>query len=72
MGRIKSKGWEKIGGSGFLTTDSAEPVKTFHKEAVPVILTEEVEWDLWLSGAGWDEVKHLQHPLPEGLIVVAT
>jgi putative SOS response-associated peptidase YedK len=38
-----------------------------------VILTEEAEWDLWMSGAPWDEVKHLQRPLPEGALkVVAT
>lgn len=69
--RMKSKGWEEIEAFGFLTTDSAEPVKTFHSKAMPVILTEEVEWDLWLSGATWDDVRHLQRPLPERLSIVA-
>jgi putative SOS response-associated peptidase YedK len=40
---------------------------------MPVILTQEAEWDLWTSGAPWDEVRHLQRPLPEGALkVVAT
>jgi putative SOS response-associated peptidase YedK len=63
--RMKSKGWEEIEAYGFLTTDSAEPVKTFHKKAMPVILTEEAEWDLWLSGESWEHVAHLQRPLPD-------
>ena len=67
---MKSKGWEEIEAYGFLTTDSAEPVKTYHTKAMPVILTEEADRDLWLSGAPWDDVKHLQRPLPEGALKV--
>ena len=37
--RMKSKGWEEIEAFGFLTTDPAEPVKTYHAKAMPVILT---------------------------------
>jgi putative SOS response-associated peptidase YedK len=71
--RMKSKGWEEIEAYGFLTTDSAEPVKTYHSKAMPVILTEAAEWDLWMSGAPWEEVRHLQRSLPEGALkVVAT
>ena len=71
--RMKSKGWEEIEAYGFLTTDSAEPVKTYHSKAMPVILTEEAEWDLWMSGAPWEEVRHLQRSLPEGALkIVAT
>ena len=68
--RMKSKGWEEIQAYGFLTTESAEPVKTYHGKAMPVILTRDADWDLWLSGAPWDEVKHLQRPLPAGALQV--
>lgn len=68
--RMKSKGWEEIEAYGFLTTDSAQPVKTYHGKAMPVILTEEAEWDLWLSGAPWEQVKHLQRPLPDGTLKI--
>ena len=44
--RMKSKGWEEIEAYGFLTTDSAEPVKTYHAKAMPVILTTEADRDL--------------------------
>ena len=68
--RMISKGWEEMEAFGFLTTDSAEPVKTYHAKAMPVILTEEADRDLWMSGAPWDEVKHLQRPLTEGVLKV--
>src|SRR6185437_6831394 len=66
--RMKSKGWEEIEAYGFLTTDSAEPVKTYHRKAMPVILTAEADWDLWLSGAPWEEVRRLQRPLHDGVL----
>jgi putative SOS response-associated peptidase YedK len=69
--RMKSKGWEEIDAFGFLTTESAEPVKTYHKKAMPVILTDKAEWDLWLSDAPWEAVKALQRPQPERLKMVA-
>lgn len=68
--RMKSKGWEEIEAYGFLTTESAEPVRTYHSKAMPVILTEPAEWDLWLSDAPWAEVQHLQRPLPAGTLQV--
>jgi putative SOS response-associated peptidase YedK len=58
---------------GFLTTEANEDVAPYHSKAMPVVLTDEAERDLWLSGAPWDEVKHLQRPLPVGALkVVAT
>jgi putative SOS response-associated peptidase YedK len=68
--RMKSKGWEEIDAYGFLTTDSAEPVKTFHSKAMPVILTSQADCDLWLSGVPWEDVKHLQRPLAEGSLQI--
>lgn len=68
--RMKSKGWEEVEAFGFLTTDSAEPVKTYHKKAMPVILRTEEERDLWLSGAPWGDVVSLQRPLPDGALTI--
>jgi putative SOS response-associated peptidase YedK len=68
--RMKSKGWEEIEAFGFLTTDSAEPVKTYHAKALPVILTEKTDRNLWLSGAPWSDVAHLQRPLPDGALTI--
>jgi putative SOS response-associated peptidase YedK len=67
---MKSKGWEEIQAYGFLTTDSADPVKTYHAKAMPVILTTEADCDLWLSGAPWEDVRHLQRPLAEGALQI--
>jgi hypothetical protein len=33
-------------------------------------MTDQTEWDLWLSGAPWSEVARIQRPLPDRLIVV--
>ena len=69
--RMKSKGWEEIEAFGFLTTESAEPVKTYHAKAMPVILASAEEQDLWLSAAPWAEVAELQRPRPDLLKIVA-
>ncbi|WP_035442339.1 SOS response-associated peptidase [Asticcacaulis sp. YBE204] len=57
---------------GFLTTDANAEVKAIHPKAMPVILRSEEERELWMTGT-WEEVQHLQRPLPDGsLTVVAT
>ena len=68
--RMKSKGWEEFEAFGFLTTESAEPVRTYHSKAMPVILTHAAEWDRWLSGAPWEDIKDLQRPLPDGALTI--
>ncbi len=67
--KIKT-GWEDVEAYGFLTTDSAEPVATYHSKAMPVVLTTAVERDLWLSDAPWSEVAWLQRPLEHQLLIV--
>lgn len=52
---------------GFLTTDANEEVGVIHPKAMPVILTQPDEWDVWLS-APWAQAATLQRPLPDGTI----
>jgi putative SOS response-associated peptidase YedK len=54
---------------GFLTTVANAEVAAYHSKAMPVILTEPAEWDLWLS-APWPEAARLQRPLPDGALQV--
>jgi len=67
--KIKT-GWEDCELYGFLTTDPNAEVATYHSKAMPVILTQPAEWDLWLSDAAWSDVQHLQRPLPDGALKV--
>ncbi|HEY2047973.1 MAG TPA: SOS response-associated peptidase [Caulobacteraceae bacterium] len=55
---------------GFLTAEANADVGAYHAKAMPVILTEPSERDLWLSDAPWPEVAHLQRPLPNGALKV--
>ena len=55
---------------GFLTTDANAEVAAFHSKAMPVILREAAECDLWMSDAPWAEVAALQRPLPDGSLQV--
>jgi putative SOS response-associated peptidase YedK len=55
---------------GFLTTDANAEVAVHHSKAMPVILSEPADWDLWLSDAPWADVQRLQRPLPDGALTV--
>jgi putative SOS response-associated peptidase YedK len=54
---------------GFLTTEPNAEVAAVHPKAMPVILTEPDDLDLWLE-AEWPEASVLQRPLPDGSLTI--
>lgn len=53
----------------FLTSEPNADVKPIHPKAMPVILTDSHEVDVWLS-APWEEAAILQRPLPDGTLEI--
>ena len=53
----------------FLTCDSNEIVRPIHAKAMPVVLADREEWDVWLTGST-EEALELQRPCPAHSLMI--
>lgn len=61
---VRMEGDERI-----LTIEPSEPVKSGYPKAMPVILAEPDELEMWM-GVDWAFAKSLQRPLPDGALLI--
>lgn len=62
-------GLETVDAFAILTCAPNADVRIVHQKAMPVILREPAEWDVWLR-APWTEARSLQRPLPDGSLQI--
>ncbi|KTR07046.1 hypothetical protein NS365_05205 [Aureimonas ureilytica] len=62
--RKKAEGEVTVDAYGFLTTEPNGVVGPIHPKAMPVILTEPDEFEIWLR-SDWKDASALQRPLPD-------